>query len=73
LDPPRTIRSRGFDSKRSAGLAATGLLARAAKVNGAGREREARFAAEVDSLASVLGHADRTGPLMDYVKGLVNG
>jgi SRSO17 transposase len=40
-------------------------------VDGAGRESEARFAAYVDSLAGVLGHADRTGPLMDYCTGLL--
>ncbi len=32
---------------------------------------EARFAAYVDGIASVLGHADRTGPLRDYCLGLV--
>ena len=41
------------------------------KVDGAGRESEARFAAFVDSLAGVLGHADRAGPLMDYCTGLL--
>ncbi len=35
------------------------------------RESEGRFAAYVDSLAGVLGHADRTGPLMDYCTGLL--
>ncbi len=35
------------------------------------RESEARFAAYVDSLADVLGHADRAGPLMDYCTGLL--
>jgi SRSO17 transposase len=35
------------------------------------RESEGRFSAYVDSLASVLGHADRTGPLMDYCTGLL--
>jgi len=39
-------------------------------VNGE-RESEGRFAAYVDSLASVLGHADRAGPLMDYCTGLL--
>ena len=34
-------------------------------------ETEARFAAYVDGLASVLGHADRTGPLRDYCTGLM--
>jgi SRSO17 transposase len=32
---------------------------------------EARFAAYVDGLASVIGHADREGPLRDYCTGLV--
>ena len=32
---------------------------------------EARFAAYVDGLAGVLGHADRRGPLRDYCLGLV--
>src|SRR5882757_7505314 len=32
---------------------------------------EARFAAYVDGIASILGHADRTGPLRDYCLGLV--
>jgi SRSO17 transposase len=41
------------------------------QVDGAGRESEARFAAYVDSLAGVLGHADRTGPLLDYCTGLL--
>lgn len=40
-------------------------------MTGAGRESEARFAAYVDSLARVLRHADRTGPLMDYCTGLL--
>jgi SRSO17 transposase len=40
-------------------------------VDGAGRESEARFAAYVDNLAGVLGHADRAGPLMDYCTGLL--
>ena len=43
----------------------------AEKVDLAGRESEARFAAYVDSLAGVLGHADRTAPLMDYCTGLL--
>jgi SRSO17 transposase len=30
-----------------------------------------RFAAYVDNLAGVLGHADRAGPLMDYCIGLL--
>ncbi len=37
----------------------------------AARESEARFAAYVDCLAGVLGHADRVGPLMDYCAGLL--
>jgi SRSO17 transposase len=32
---------------------------------------EARFAAYVDGLASVIGHADREGPLRDYCTGLI--
>jgi SRSO17 transposase len=32
---------------------------------------EARFAAYVEGLASVLGHADRAGPLRDYCTGLI--
>jgi SRSO17 transposase len=33
-------------------------------------ERAERFAAYVDGLASVIGHADRVGPLRDYCTGL---
>ena len=40
-------------------------------MGGASQESEARFAAYVDSLAGVLGHADRAGPLMDYCTGLL--
>jgi SRSO17 transposase len=47
------------------------LLAEAAKVDGTTRESEARFAVYVDSLARVLGHADRAGPLKDYCTGLL--
>src|SRR6266513_5497219 len=32
---------------------------------------EARFAAYVEGLASVVGHADRTGPLRNYCTGLM--
>jgi hypothetical protein len=32
---------------------------------------EVRFAAYVEGLASVIGHADRTGPLRDYCTGLM--
>src|SRR3954463_7387805 len=32
---------------------------------------EARFAAYVEGLAGVLGHADRKGPLRDYCTGLI--
>jgi SRSO17 transposase len=32
---------------------------------------EARFAFYVDALGSVIGHADRTGPLRDYCTGLI--
>src|SRR6266853_235115 len=34
-------------------------------------DSEARFAAYVEGLASVIGHADRQGPLWDYCVGLV--
>jgi SRSO17 transposase len=34
-------------------------------------ETEERFAAYVEGLARVLGHADRTGPLRDYCTGLI--
>jgi len=40
-------------------------------VDEAGRESEGRFAAYVESLAGVLGHADRAAPLMDYCTGLL--
>jgi SRSO17 transposase len=40
-------------------------------VGGAAWESEGRFGAYVDSLAGVLGHADRVGPLMDYCTGLL--
>jgi SRSO17 transposase len=36
-----------------------------------GEGSEARFAAYVEGLASVIGHADRTGPLRDYCTGLI--
>jgi SRSO17 transposase len=36
-----------------------------------GRNAEARFAAYVEGLAGVLGHADRIGPLRDYCTGLI--
>src|ERR1700748_3143447 len=32
---------------------------------------EARFSAYLEGLASVLGHADRIGPLRDYCTGLI--
>jgi SRSO17 transposase len=32
---------------------------------------EERFSAYIDGLASVIGHADREGPLRDYCTGLV--
>ena len=32
---------------------------------------EVRFAAYVEGLAGVLGHADRIGPLRDYCTGLI--
>src|SRR6201993_5048156 len=34
-------------------------------------ESEARFALYVDALGSVIGHADRSGPLRDYCTGLM--
>jgi SRSO17 transposase len=34
-------------------------------------DSEARFAAYVDGLVSVIGHADRAGPLADYCMGLM--
>src|SRR6202022_4669909 len=34
-------------------------------------DSEARFTAYVEGLASVIGHADRTGPLRDYCTGLM--
>ena len=40
-------------------------------MDGAGRESEARFAGYVASLAGVLGHTDRAGPLLDYGAGLL--
>src|SRR5258705_10145908 len=36
-----------------------------------GRNIETRFAAYVEGLSGVLGHADRTGPLRDYCTGLI--
>src|SRR6476469_1191359 len=40
-----------------------------AKVSG--RSSKARFAAYVEKLTEVIGHADRAGPLRDYCPGLV--
>jgi len=40
-----------------------------AKVSG--RSSKARFAAYVEKLTEVIGHADRAGPLRDYCTGLV--
>src|SRR6266576_1379675 len=34
-------------------------------------DSEARFAAHVEGLSRVIGHADRTGPLRDYCTGLM--
>src|SRR5258705_11853764 len=34
-------------------------------------DADARFAAYVEGLASVVGHADRSGPLRDYCTGLI--
>jgi SRSO17 transposase len=36
-----------------------------------GGASEARFTAYVEGLASVVGHADRAGPLRDYCIGLM--
>jgi len=36
-----------------------------------GEKAEARFATYVEGLSSVLGHADRVGPLRDYCTGLI--
>src|SRR6201747_719564 len=36
-----------------------------------GRNTETRFAGYVEGLSSVLGHADRIGPLRDYCTGLI--
>jgi SRSO17 transposase len=38
---------------------------------GNGKDSGARFAAYVEGLASVVGHADRSGPLRDYCTGLM--
>ena len=38
---------------------------------GAVGDSESRFSGYVEGLASVLGHADREGPLRDYCVGLV--
>src|SRR3954453_23694115 len=46
--------------------------ARGADMNlGSRGKAEARFAAYVEGLSSVLGHADRIGPLRDYCTGLI--
>jgi SRSO17 transposase len=34
-------------------------------------DSESRFAAFVDGIVSVIGHADRAGPLRDYCIGLM--
>jgi SRSO17 transposase len=39
-------------------------------LRGAG-DRESRFAANVERLVSVIGHADRAKPLRDYCVGLM--
>jgi SRSO17 transposase len=38
---------------------------------GSGKDSGARFTAYVEGLASVVGHADRSGPLRDYCTGLM--
>src|SRR6202051_4905915 len=53
-----------------------GILGDSFSARGAGMSHrrepsEARFAAYVDGIASILGHADRTGPRRDYCLGLV--
>src|SRR6266403_3520211 len=53
-----------------------GILGDSFSTRGAGMSHrrepsEARFAAYVDGIASILGHADRAGPLRDYCLGLV--
>jgi len=40
-------------------------------MDGSTRESEGRFTTYVESLADVLGHLDRVGPLMDYCAGLL--
>jgi len=35
------------------------------------QESQERFAAFIDALASVIGHADRAAPLRDYCTGLL--
>ena len=40
-------------------------------MDGSTRASEARFAAYLESLGGVLGHADREGPLVDYCTGLL--
>ena len=35
------------------------------------KERQERFAAYVEALAEVIGHADRAEPLRDYCRGLL--
>ena len=39
--------------------------------NRAGERREVRFAAYLEELVGVIGHADRAGPLRDYCTGLL--
>ena len=38
---------------------------------GSGTDSESRFATYVEGLVSVIGHADRAGPLRDYCVGLM--
>src|SRR5436190_4636517 len=38
---------------------------------GSRADTEARFASYIEGLASVIGHADRVGPLRDYCTGLI--
>jgi SRSO17 transposase len=40
-------------------------------MNSEEKDAEARFSAYVDALVSVIGHADREKPLVDYCRGLL--
>src|SRR6476659_1092361 len=47
------------------------LLMDVAMAKLSGRSSKARFAAYVEKLTEVIGHADRAGPLRDYCTGLL--